>query len=137
MPRTTGTGRSIRASGTSRDWSWARACRSTRSRPSAGRRATPYPRAVRHHGRIWMSGSSEPGGFATRTGVREWPVAGRAMTGTWNRDSAGTFVEALFARHHGEIYAYLLRMIRDPELAADVAPEAFVKAYRAYDTLAT
>ena len=82
-----------------------------------------------------MSGSSEPGGFALRTGLRKWPVAGRAMTGTWNRDSAGTFVEALFARHHGEIYAYLLRMIRDPELAADLAQDAFVKAYRAYDTL--
>jgi RNA polymerase sigma-70 factor (ECF subfamily) len=82
-----------------------------------------------------MFGSSEPGGFAIRTGLRERPVAGRAMTGTWNRDSAGTFVEALFGKHHGEIYAYLLRMIRDPELAADLAQDAFVKAYKAYDTL--
>ncbi len=82
-----------------------------------------------------MSGSSEPGGFALRTSLRDWPATGRGMTGTWNRDSAGTFVEALFAKHHGEIYAYLLRMIRDPELAADLAQDAFVKAYKAYDTL--
>jgi RNA polymerase sigma-70 factor (ECF subfamily) len=58
-----------------------------------------------------------------------------AMTGAWDRDAAGLFVEELFARHHGEIYAYLIRMIRDPELAADLTQDAFVKAYRAYDSL--
>lgn len=57
------------------------------------------------------------------------------MTGTWDRDAAGRFVEALFAKHHGEIYAYLVRMLRDPEMAADLTQDAFVKAYRAYDTL--
>ncbi len=82
-----------------------------------------------------MLRSGEPGGFAIRTGLLERPATGGGMTGTWNRDSAGTFVEALFARHHGEIYAYLVRMVRDPELAADLAQDAFVKAYRAYDTL--
>src|SRR5439155_1694795 len=44
-------------------------------------------------------------------------------------------VEELFAPHHGEIYAYLIRMLRDPELAADLTQDAFVKAYRNYDTL--
>jgi RNA polymerase sigma-70 factor, ECF subfamily len=63
-------------------------------------------------------------------------VVGRAtMSGAWDRDAAGLFVEDLFARHHGEIYAYLIRMLRDPELAADLTQDAFVKAYRAYDSL--
>jgi RNA polymerase sigma-70 factor (ECF subfamily) len=82
-----------------------------------------------------MFGTSEPGGFAITNGALERRTSGAAMTGTWNRDSAGTFVETLFAKHHGEIYAYLLRMLRDPELAADLTQDAFVKAYKAYDTL--
>ena len=57
------------------------------------------------------------------------------MSATWDRDSAGAFVESLFARHHGEIYAYLLRMVRDSEMAADMTQDAFVKAYRAYNSL--
>src|SRR4249920_432869 len=58
-----------------------------------------------------------------------------AMSGMWDHEEAGVFVEALFATHHGEIYAYLIRMLRDPELAADLTQDAFVKAYRNYDTL--
>jgi RNA polymerase sigma-70 factor (ECF subfamily) len=58
-----------------------------------------------------------------------------AVTGTWERDAAAGFVEELFAAHHGEIYAYLIRMLRDPELAADLTQDAFVKAYRAYNVL--
>ena len=57
------------------------------------------------------------------------------MSGVWDRDAAGAFVEALFARHHREIYVYLLRMLREPELAADLAQDAFIKAYKNYDTL--
>ena len=53
----------------------------------------------------------------------------------WDRDEAFRFVEELFARHQNEIYAYLVRMLRDPELAADLTQDAFVKAYRAYDAL--
>jgi RNA polymerase sigma-70 factor (ECF subfamily) len=53
----------------------------------------------------------------------------------WEQDAARVFVEGLFAKHHGEIYAYLVRMLRDAELAADLAQDAFVKAYRNYDTL--
>jgi RNA polymerase sigma-70 factor (ECF subfamily) len=60
---------------------------------------------------------------------------GRPVTRTWDQDAAHAFVEALFAKHHGEIYAYLVRMLRDPELAADLAQDAFVKAYKNYDTL--
>jgi RNA polymerase sigma-70 factor, ECF subfamily len=54
---------------------------------------------------------------------------------TADRAPARTFVEELFARHHNEIFAYLTRMLRDPELAADLTQDAFVKAYKAYETL--
>jgi RNA polymerase sigma-70 factor (ECF subfamily) len=57
------------------------------------------------------------------------------MTEAWNRDEAGAFVESLFAKHHSEIYAYLVRMVRDADLAADLTQDAFVKAYRAYASL--
>jgi RNA polymerase sigma-70 factor (ECF subfamily) len=60
---------------------------------------------------------------------------GRPMSATWDRDEAAIFVETLFAKHHGEIYAYLLRMMRDPEVAADMAQDAFIKAYKNYETL--
>jgi RNA polymerase sigma factor (sigma-70 family) len=60
---------------------------------------------------------------------------GVAVSGTWDRSTAGAFVEELFAKHHNEIYAYLVRMLRDGELAADLTQDAFVKAYRNYDTL--
>ena len=49
--------------------------------------------------------------------------------------TARAFVEDLYAAHHAEIYAYLCRMVRDDELAADLTQETFVKAFRAYDTL--
>ena len=52
-----------------------------------------------------------------------------------DRASARAFVERLYAAHHSEIYAYLCRMVRDDELAADLTQDAFIKAYRAYDTL--
>ena len=46
-----------------------------------------------------------------------------------------SFIEELFARHHAEIYAFLLRMMRDADVAADLAQDTFIKAYRAIDTL--
>lgn len=57
------------------------------------------------------------------------------MSGMWDHEEAGVFVETLFAKHHHEIYAYLVRMLREPELAADLTQDAFVKAYKNYDTL--
>jgi len=50
-------------------------------------------------------------------------------------ETADRAIEQLFALHHGEIFAYLARMVRDQELAADMTQDTFVKAYRAYDTL--
>ncbi len=82
-----------------------------------------------------MLDSGGPGGFATSTGALARLALGARVTSSWNRDSAALFVEGLFARHQGEIFAYLARMVRDPELAADLTQDAFIKAYRAYDTL--
>ncbi len=49
---------------------------------------------------------------------------------------ARTFIEQLFALHHGEIYAYIYRMVRDADVAADFAQDTFIKAYKAQDSLA-
>ncbi len=49
--------------------------------------------------------------------------------------AANAFLEELFAKHHGEIFAYLYRMVRDADLAADLTQDAFIKAYRAQATL--
>lgn len=54
---------------------------------------------------------------------------------TRDRALARAFVERLFALHHGEIYTFLVRMLHDDELAADLAQETFIKAYRSYDSL--
>lgn len=44
-------------------------------------------------------------------------------------------VEELFARHSTEIHTYLVRMVRDTELAADLTQDTFVRAYRSLDAL--
>jgi RNA polymerase sigma-70 factor (ECF subfamily) len=75
------------------------------------------------------------GGLDSDLGASRVLVGSSHVSGMWNRDTAGAFVEDLFGKHHNEIYAYLIRMIRDPELAADLTQDAFVKAYRAYNNL--
>jgi len=59
----------------------------------------------------------------------------RSMSGAWDRDEAAAFVERTFAKHEREIFAYLMRMMRDPEVAADMTQDTFIKAYKNYDTL--
>jgi len=59
----------------------------------------------------------------------EWAASER------DRAAEDRFLEELFAKHHAEIYAYLVRMVRDPDLAADLTQDAFIKAYRAQHTL--
>ena len=75
------------------------------------------------------------GALDTRIGVRRGFGERTAVSGIWEHDAAAGFVEELFAAHHGEIYAYLIRMLRDPELAADLTQDAFIKAYRNYNVL--
>jgi RNA polymerase sigma-70 factor (ECF subfamily) len=55
---------------------------------------------------------------------------------TRDQAAARACIEELYAAHHAEIHSYLSRMVGDDELAADLAQETFVKAYRAFDTLA-
>jgi len=57
------------------------------------------------------------------------------MSGIWDKDTAAAFVETLFAKHEREIFAYLVRMLRDADLAADLTQDAFVKAYKNYHAL--
>lgn len=52
-----------------------------------------------------------------------------------SQEGARGFIEDLFARHHDEIYRFVARMVHDPELAADLTQDAFVKAFRAQHTL--
>lgn len=60
---------------------------------------------------------------------------GVPMTEASGRESAHAFIEDLFTRHHGEIYAYVYRMVRDGELAADLTQDTFIRAYRAQGSL--
>jgi RNA polymerase sigma-70 factor (ECF subfamily) len=60
---------------------------------------------------------------------------GMSVTATAETSSDRAFIEELFARHHAEIYAFILRMMRDADLAADLAQDTFIRAYRAIDSL--
>jgi RNA polymerase sigma-70 factor (ECF subfamily) len=59
----------------------------------------------------------------------------RGMTAASEGSADRTFIEELFALHHAEIYAYILRMVRDADVAADFAQDTFIKAYKAQDSL--
>lgn len=62
-------------------------------------------------------------------------TCGGSVTDAARQEAARDFIEDLFARHHDEIYAYLVRMLHDRELAADLTQDAFIKAFRAQHTL--
>lgn len=59
----------------------------------------------------------------------------RGVNATDEASADRTFIEQLFALHHSEIYAYIFRMVRDADLAADFAQDTFIKAYRAQHML--
>ena len=87
-----------------------------------------------------MDALAHPAQGSTAHGlVARLPFGPGPMSDTRERDvpetDARVEIEALFNLHHGEIYAYLMRMVREPELAADMAQDTFVKAYRAFDSL--
>jgi RNA polymerase sigma-70 factor, ECF subfamily len=91
---------------------------------------------ARHTGPVTTTlGGSMVGALDNRIGISRGFGGSVSVSGAWRQDAAATFVEDLFGAHHGEIYAYLIRMLRDPELAADLTQDAFIKAYRNYDTL--
>jgi RNA polymerase sigma-70 factor (ECF subfamily) len=79
--------------------------------------------------------ASDPAIHLLRTVVGARLGSGYPMSSAWDRDEAASFVETLFGKHHAEIHAYLYRMVRDAELAADLTQDAFIKAYRNYETL--
>ena len=79
-------------------------------------------------------GIADNGGKRLAIQTTTWR-AGVGMTVTAERPADRAFVEELFARHHAEIYAYLVRMMRDGDLAADLAQDTFIRAYRALEGL--
>jgi RNA polymerase sigma-70 factor, ECF subfamily len=66
--------------------------------------------------------------------ARSWQL-GCGVTAASEGSGDRTFIEELFALHHGEIYAYILRMVRDADVAADFAQDTFIKAYKAQNSL--
>ena len=67
---------------------------------------------------------------------REFVVSGASAVSERMEDApVRSRIEELFALHNAEIFGYLLRMVRDGDLAADLTQDTFVKAYRRYDTL--
>ena len=69
------------------------------------------------------------------------PISATSLQLGWGVTAASegacdrTFIEELFALHHAEIYAYIFRMVRDADVAADFAQDTFIKAYKAQDSL--
>jgi len=59
----------------------------------------------------------------------------RGVTAASDGTADRTFIEELFALHHAEIYAYIFRMVRDADIAADFAQDTFIKAYKAQGSL--
>ncbi len=50
-------------------------------------------------------------------------------------DAGGVDFDQLFEEFSAPIYNYALRMVGDPDRAADIAQDTFIKAYRKLDTL--
>lgn len=76
----------------------------------------------------------DSGGEKVSISVTSWQLE-RGMTAASEGSGDRTFIEELFALHHAEIYAYILRMVRDADVAADFAQDTFIKAYKAQNSL--
>jgi RNA polymerase sigma-70 factor (ECF subfamily) len=74
------------------------------------------------------------GGERVSISVTGWQL-GRGMTAAAEPSDDRTFIEELFALHHSEIYAYVFRMVRDADVAADFTQDTFIKAYKAQNSL--
>jgi RNA polymerase sigma-70 factor, ECF subfamily len=80
---------------------------------------------------VYPSGS---GGEQVSIGATTWQL-GCGVTAASESSADRSFIEELFALHHAEIYAYVFRMVRDADVAADFAQDTFIKAYKARDSL--
>jgi RNA polymerase sigma-70 factor (ECF subfamily) len=74
------------------------------------------------------------GGEQVSFSATSWQME-RGVTAASEGTGDRTFIEQLFALHHSEIYAYIFRMVRDADVAADFAQDTFIKAYKAQDSL--
>jgi RNA polymerase sigma-70 factor (ECF subfamily) len=76
----------------------------------------------------------DSGGERVSISITSWQLE-RGVTAASEGSGDRTFIEELFALHHAEIYAYILRMVRDADVAADFAQDTFIKAYKAQNSL--
>src|SRR5574340_965278 len=101
----------------------------------------PKPSHLVGPGPLRPASCGDPPRVAGQATVSSQPgSAGVLALGGWacmtrDRATARALLEQLFRAHGAEIHAYLVRMLRDPDLAADLTQETFVKAFRACDTL--
>ena len=75
-----------------------------------------------------------PGRLKVSISAAIWQL-GCGVTAASESSGDRSFIEELFALHHAEIYAYVFRMVRDADVAADFAQDTFIKAYKARDSL--
>jgi RNA polymerase sigma-70 factor (ECF subfamily) len=69
-------------------------------------------------------------------GVRGRSRGGAGVTEAAVRGAANDLALTLFERHQREVYAYLCRLVHDPQWAEDLAQETFVRALKARRQLA-
>lgn len=76
----------------------------------------------------------DSGGERVSISATSWQL-GCGVTAAAEGSADRAFIEELFALHHAEIFAYILRMVRDADVAADFAQDTFIKAYKAQASL--
>lgn len=80
-------------------------------------------------------GRQDYGGETVSFSATNWQLeCGVTAVGERTHDRK-TFIEEVFALHHSEIYAFIYRMVRDADVAADFTQDTFIKAYKAYESL--